>query len=483
MTNAAPRQPAPIVLCLALLLAAMPTIGSAADDANATRLTPRKIASDLSNWRILPDSRILLLSGDDGLTARYVADKPADSREIKLRDGLGDAVSLGGCTVGFTQKRGGFDVVNVKTDQRRTVLQTSGPVAPMPLDANTALLIEKPVRHDPNQHTLRVHRLDLDTLRTKPLWKRQGVQAFSSAQPVGDDPNQVRLWFYLASEKPRPAEGSTRTIVFRNNPVTQATLNIKTGHARESTLSSAEARRNGLTNASGRVRSRSHQARQGRFRSPDGKATVTIEGKRLTLTRRGSSADLFGGRYETKVYPSSDSAKPRRLAIVKTADEKRELIVMDLKTLDKTKLATFTELDSVKGWSPSGRFLVAEQYSPTNLDDHGHLVAYEPAKWRKVSIFPQEDQKYVTLLGFVPIGWAVVAGDTMIEDAIRKTRLSVVDLANPKRRYTVAQGRLFRVTAIGDELIFSDFDGEHYTLYRAAMPERKKTTPRRDGND
>jgi hypothetical protein len=483
MSNAAPRQPAPIVLCLALLLSAMPTIGSAAEDANALRLTPRKIASDLSKWRILPDSRILLLSGDDGLTARYVADKPADSREVKLRDGCGDTVSLGECTVGFRQKRGGFDVVNVRTGQRQTVLQTSGPVSPLPLDANTALLIEKPLGHDPNQHTLRVHRLDLETLRTRALWTRQGVQAFGNAQPVGDDPNKVRLWFYLASEKPRPAEGSTRASMFRDNPVTQATLNIKTGQAREITLNPAEAKKNGLTNVFRRAPRKSGQAIRGRFHSPDGKATVTIEGKRLTLTRRGSSADLFGGRYEAKVYPSATGRKPHRLAIVKTAGGKRELIVMDLKTFDKTRLAEFTELDTVKGWSPGGRFLVAEQYSPTNLNDHGHLVAYEPAKWRKVSIFPREDQKYVTLLGFVPGGWAVVAGDTMIEDAIRKTRLSAVDLTNPKRRYTVAQGRLFRVTAVGDELIFSDFDGEHYTLYRTAMPERKRTTPRRDGND
>jgi hypothetical protein len=257
-------------------------------------------------------------------------------------------------------------------------------------------------------------------------------------------------------------------------PVIQATLNIESGHAREATLDSKEARTNGLPGPSRYARNRSGQARRGRFHSPDGKATVAIKGKRLTLTRRGSSADLFDGNYTAKVYPSSRSTRPRRLAIAKTTGQKRELIVIDLKTLDKTTLATFTELDSVKGWSPCGRFLVAEQYSPTNIKDHGHLVVYEPAKWRKTNVLPGDDQKYISLLGFVPGGWAVVAGDTMIEDAIRKTQLSVVDLANPKRRYAVAQGRLFRVASAGEVLVYSDFDGETYTLYRCEMPERKQ---------
>ncbi len=471
-------------------------------DANVLTLQPRQIASNVSAWRVLPDSRLVLIERDKAIFARRMsADGNAGQTKLKQigphesanpRHGLDMISRVGPDTLGFTSRKqnaqgtsGGYTVVNLASGKRSLVLDTAQPVLAVPVDANTALLVEPPIPADPNDNLLKVHRLDVDTLQAKALWTRQGVHMFGNAQPAGDDPNKVRLWFYLPYAKPRHPVNSTQAIAIKERPVIQVTLNIKTGKATEITLDRAEAENRAMPRGSW---NHPFYARRGKparriFTSRDGKVTVSHTGSRVLLTRRGTQADMFGGQYSAKVYPSSDSAKPRRLAIVKAAGEKRELIVMDLKTLDKTRLAEFTELDSVTGWSPGGRFLVAEQYSPTNLDDHGHLVAYEPARWRKVSIFPQENQKYVTLLGFVPGGWAMVAGDTMIEDAIRKTRLSAVDLTNPKRRYTVAQGRLFRVTAVGDELIFSDFDGEHYTLYRAAMPEKKKTPPRRDGDD
>ncbi len=472
-----------VLICLSVPAATADAASDVEGDANA--LQPRKIASNVRNWRILPDSRILLLRKDKHLAARYVADNPDKSNQIVLGGSTElmlplsavqqHAVTvLSACTVGLNRQGGGFDVVNVKTGQRQTVLETSRPVSGLPLDANAALLIEQPVQQDANQHILRVHRLDLTTRKTRLVWTRNGVGSFENATPSPTDANAVRLWFTLPIKRPKPPEASIRSTMLRPQPIVQATLDLKTGKAREVTLSRKEAQENGLPSPSRYTRGRSAQARRGRFHSPDGKATVAIKGKRLTLTRRGSGADLFEGQYSATVFPSSMEDRPRRLAIVKTTGEKRELIMMDLKTLDKTTLATLTELDSVKGWSPSGRFLVAEQYSPTNLDDHGHLVVYEPARWRKASIFPQNDQKYITLLGFAPGGWAVLAGDTMIEDAIGKTRLSVADLTNPDRRCTVAQGRLFRVAAAGDSLIFSDFDGETFTLYRTAMPEPKQ---------
>jgi hypothetical protein len=498
-------KPATALTALAMgsvLLCPVPPRASAdsadpnAGDTDALTLRADEIAADVLAWRVVPDSAILLMQKDGSAIARVLGDDSSDNRrEVKLSATpserrvpplrlLNNVRRVGPNTIGYHSLDGklsayrcdGFTLAHLASGRRR-ILGLDGRVATVPVDANTSLLIEHPLRsRDPNDQSVRVHRLDLGTLQPKRVWDRSDVTWLGGARLDRDDPNKLTLWYALKAHQPPRGKTTEYGHVPPAHPITRTTLDLRTGKASEITLDPAEARKNGMpARRSGRSAGTGPISSGRQFHSPDGKATVRVSSGQVLLSRRNVEGDLFTGDYTATVYPSSGGPRPRRLAIVKKTGQERELYVMDLKTLDKTKLTTFTELDSVKGWSPGGRFLVAEQYSPTNLDDHGHLVVYEPARWRKTMVRPGDDQKYISLLGFVPGGWAVVAGDTIVENAIRKTRLSVVDLADPKRRYAIAEGKLFRVAAAGERLVFSDFDGESYTLYRCEMPERKIT--------
>ncbi|MFP4054621.1 MAG: hypothetical protein ACLFV7_12240 [Phycisphaerae bacterium] len=464
---------------LAAMLLCFPPAG--AEEPNAASLEPIKLADDVTHWQVMAGGDIVIMLREDGLYARSLSVgkewklAAMDEKHPVRPRALSHFVrQVGPTSLGFRSLRGRmglspseYTLVDLRNGRQSVVLQGGGVVVPVPVDANTVALLQNVgATADGNDAFLRAVKVNLGSHEVSKLFTLKGSYRLHATKRL-DKTQAVRFWLGPAGQQPD-------SVADPNSTYTQVTLHLD-GKKPNTVKTVTPDQIEGAPPAAPMFGRRPRTRRK--FISADGKSSVRWETNGRVLLVRGTfEADLFGKEeYNATVMPNRREA-PTWLAIIQRIDGERQLYVLSLKTMGKSRLATLGEMDTVKGWACNGRYLIVEEFARDRKDDHGHLVIHEPAKFRKTTLTPPEGRKYINLLGSAGDRFLVLGADLYYEEAIRGSRLYLCDVEDGRRMYRVYEGKLFKIAEVGGKLLFSDFDGESqtFTLYRCPLPRKKK---------